>query len=118
MPEKGLRSFGRDGLPIDAPSGFCHPVPTMRYWRLGTLRSRSGLTQQFGLLSFVVISLITVVLALTVTSALRRDLLAREWSTTADYIRTSILRHLSQSDFLHPEREPAQEHFEALYAQA
>lgn len=118
MPEKDSRSFGRDGLPIDAPSGFCHPVSTMRYWRLGTLRSRSGLTQQFALLSFVVISLITVVLALTVTSALRRDLLAREWSTTADYIRTSILRHLSPSDFLHPDREPAQAHFEALYAQA
>jgi two-component system, NtrC family, sensor histidine kinase HydH len=90
----------------------------MRYWPLGTLRNKSGLAHQFAVLSFVVICLTTAALAWTVTSALRRDLLAREWGTTADYVRTSILRHLAPRDFLHPDEEASQAHFEALYTQA
>ena len=90
----------------------------MRSWPFNTRQSRSTLLRQFAVLSFVVIGLITAALAVTVTSALRRDLLNREWGTTADYVRTGILRHLSLSDFLQPEEENAQEHFEALYAQA
>jgi signal transduction histidine kinase len=78
----------------------------------------SALTQQFAFLSLIVIGLIALALSALVSYALRRDLLDREWGTTANFIRTGILQHLSPGDFLQPDNEAAQEHFEAMYAQA
>ena len=82
---------------------------------------RSGgaaLTRQFALLSLVVIGLIAAALSATVSYALRRDLLDREWGLTADYIRTGILQNLSPQDFLEPGRPSSREHFEKMGAQA
>ena len=80
-------------------------------------QGEATLSRRFAFISFLVIGLITVALAVTVSTVLRKDLLDREWGTTADYIRTGILSHLSPSDFLHPDDETAQRHFEALFGQ-
>ncbi len=81
-------------------------------------QGRSTLTHQFAVLSFMVIGLITMILAATVSSLLRGDLLEREWGTTADYIRSQVFGHLSAPDFLDPGDAASQEHFEAFYSQA
>jgi two-component system, NtrC family, sensor histidine kinase HydH len=108
--------------PIDPPvdaAGQGRPAPShRRTWTLARWRREATLIRKFAVLSFLVIGLITVALAVTVSSTLRRDLLDREWGTTADYIRTSVLIHLSLRDFLQPDTETAQAHFEALYNQA
>jgi two-component system, NtrC family, sensor histidine kinase HydH len=90
----------------------------MGAWPFPRWQSGSALTRQFAVLSFLVIALITVVLSATVSHSLRKDLLEREWGTTADYIRTAILQNLSPDDFLRPDADASREHFEALYAQA
>jgi signal transduction histidine kinase len=90
----------------------------MGAWPFKRWQSGSALTRQFAVLSFFVIGLITVALSGTVSYSLRKDLLDREWGTTADYIRTGILHHLSPDDFLQPNADASREHFEALYAQA
>lgn len=45
---------------------------------------------------------ITSVLALTVATVLRQDLLDREWTLTADYVRTHILALLTPDDLTRP----------------
>jgi signal transduction histidine kinase len=87
-------------------------------WPFERRQSGSALTRQFAFLSFLVIGLIAVALSAVVSYALRRDLLDREWGTTADYIRTGILQNLSPKDFLQPDTEASREHFEAMGAQA
>jgi len=86
-------------------------------WPSERCQSGSALTRQFALLSFFVIGLIAVALSVGVSNALRKDLLEREWGSTADYVRTVILRHLSPQDFLQPESESSREHFEVMSAQ-
>jgi signal transduction histidine kinase len=88
-------------------------VPPPDRWRHG-----STLIRQFAVLSFLVIGLITVTLSITVSSALRRDLLDREWGTASDYIRTQLLGHLSPADFLRPGDPASQQRFELFYTQA
>ena len=90
----------------------------MGAWPFERWQSGSALTRQFAVLSLFVIGLITVALSATVSYSLRKDLLDREWGTTADYIRTGILHHLSPDDFLRPDADASREHFEALYTQA
>ena len=106
------------GLSVDGPEGFCHSVPAMGTWPFDVWQSGSALRRQFAVFSFAVIALITVALSVTVSSALRRDLLEREWGTTADYIRTGILQHLTLHDFSHADQEAPQARFEAFYTQA
>jgi len=103
-----------------AADGGPGPLPVSAGGVLGVEPRQGGstLTRQFAVLSFLVIGLITLILSVTVSSALRRDLLSREWGTTADYIRTQVLGHLFASDFLQPGDAASQEHFEAFYTQA
>ena len=89
----------------------------MRAWPFGRWKTGLALTRQFAVLSFLVIGLITAALSAVMSNSLRKDLLDREWSTTADYIRTGILNHLSPDDFLQPNADASREHFEALYTQ-
>lgn len=103
--------------PAGAPSRR-QELPERVVRMLQAPQAKSMLLRQFGVLSFLVIGFITVILLVTMSSVLRRDLLDREWSTTADYIRTTARHHLSQADFLHPDDPVSQEHFEALYTQA
>ena len=105
-------------LPVDWDGRVCHALSEMGAWPFERWQSGSALTRQFAVLSFFVIGLITVALAATVSYSLRKDLLDREWSTTADYVRTAILHHLSPDDFLQPNADASREHFEALYTQA
>lgn len=90
----------------------------MAAWNLARWRSGAALTRQFAILGFIVIGLITVALSMMISYSLRKDLLEREWGTTADYIRTGILYHLSPSDLAAPRSKRARMHFETLYQQA
>ena len=74
----------------------------MESWPFERRQNGLALTRQFAILSFLVIGLMAAALSTMVTYALRRDLLDREWGTTADYIRTGILQQLSPKDFLQP----------------
>src|SRR3989442_4832126 len=76
------------------------------------------LTRQFGVLSLVVVGLITTTFCLVISHSLRQDLLDREWSTTADFIRTEAVHNLTASDFAQPEDPAAQERFLAFYQRA
>ena len=106
------------GQSVDECSPLCHPVPVMGRWPFDAWQSGSALRRQFAVLSFAVIALITVALSVAVTSALRRDLLDREWGTTADYIRTVTLQHLAPSDFTDSARHASNTRFEVFYEQA
>lgn len=74
-----------------------------------------SLVRQFAVLSLVVIGLITAALCLAIAHYLRKDLLEREWRTTADFIRTEALQALSPADFAAPEGLTAQRRFRAFY---
>ena len=76
------------------------------------------LTRQFGVLSLVVIGLISTAFFLVISRSLKQDLLDREWSTTADFIRTEALHNLRAADFAQPEHPEAQERFRIFYARA
>ena len=58
-----------------------------------------GLTRQFAALSMLVIGLITAALCFVIARHLRTHLLEREWSTTADFVRTEALQRLTVNDF-------------------
>jgi hypothetical protein len=89
----------------------------MTHWSFTEMRSGKALIRQFGLLSFLVIGLISVALSAVLSTDLRSDLLEREWLPTADYVRTQILSALAPADLTVPRADAAQEHFEALYQQ-
>jgi signal transduction histidine kinase len=76
------------------------------------------LTRQFGVLSFIVVGLITTMLCLVISQSLKQDLLDREWSTTADFIRTQAIHNLTAADFAQPEHPAAQERFLLFYRRA
>src|SRR5262245_61999655 len=76
------------------------------------------LTRQFATLSLVVIGLITAAFALVISRSLKQDLLDREWSTTADFIRTEAIHNLKAEDFARPEHPEAQARFRLLYERA
>jgi signal transduction histidine kinase len=75
----------------------------------------AGLLRQFAVLSFVVIALITLVLSLVISHYLRKNLLEREWRTTADYVTAEARFHLIPSDFTEPFTPQAVERFRTLY---
>ena len=75
------------------------------------------LQRQFAFLGLVVIGLITLVLSLMVSSVLRRDLLDREWITTADYVRAQVLSHLTPAVMANPGSAEAEKRFERFFQQ-
>src|SRR6059036_2104041 len=83
-------------------------------WLSGWGRDVS-LTRQFGLLSLVVVGLITTTFCLVISHSLKQDLLEREWSTTADFIRTEAIHNLTPSDFAEPEQTASQARFLQFY---
>src|SRR5947208_1735259 len=83
-------------------------------WLSGWGRDVS-LTRQFGLLSLVVVGLITTTFCLVISHSLKQDLLEREWSTTADFIRTEAIHNLTPSDFAGPEHPASQARFLEFY---
>lgn len=87
--------------------------------RLAGLRRHLAGTppRQFALLSFVVIGLSTLVLCLVISYVLRRDMLDREWRTTADFVRTEAAQGLSVADFDHPWSDAAQRRFRRFFDQ-
>jgi hypothetical protein len=89
----------------------------MGTWMLSEPTSGNVLLRQFAFLGLVVIGVITLVLSLMVSSVLRRDLLDREWITTADYVRAHILSHLTPAVLANPETVEATERFERFFRQ-
>ena len=122
MPHDALRSFAVPDTRSSNEAGqgaapdSARPACGVR-WTSEQCQTGSTLTRQFALLSLCVIGLIAVALSVGVSYALREDLLDREWGTTADYVRTVTLRHLSPQDFLQPESEASRAHFEIMSAQ-
>src|SRR5262249_46328795 len=86
-------------------------------WSFGWQRG-VALTRQFGVLSLVVVGLITTAFCLVISRSLEHDLLDREWSTTADFIRTEAVHNLKAADFAHPDHPGAQARFLLFYRRA
>jgi two-component system sensor histidine kinase HydH len=86
----------------------------------GGLLSHNGavLIRQFAVLSLVVVGLITAALCVVISHYLKEDLLEREWTTTADFIRTEALQNLTPADFSAFETPTAEERFRRFYEQA
>jgi len=85
----------------------------------GGLAPHSGavLIRQFAVLSFVIVGLITVTLCAVISHYFREDLLEREWTTTADFIRTEALQNFVPADFAAPGNPAAQARFRRFYQQ-
>ncbi len=84
----------------------------MKNWMLAEPTSGKVLLRQFAFLGLVVIGVITLILSLMVSSVLRRNLLDREWITTADYVRAQILSHLTPAVLAKPDTPEASERFQ------
>ncbi len=112
VPETKGSSTTGERASLDATETVCDVR-----WPFERCQTGSALTRQFALLSLIVIGLIAVALSVGVSYALRKDLLDREWGTTADYVRTVILRHLSPRDFMQPESESSRARFEIMSTQ-
>ena len=89
----------------------------MGAWALPRLHTGTTLIRQFAILSLIVIGLITTALCLVISHYLRKDLLEREWGTTADFIRTEAFYHLTPADFAAPWSKTAQGRFRIFYEQ-
>jgi len=89
----------------------------MNAWSGFAPHSGAVLIRQFAVLSFVIVALITVALCAVISHGLREDLLEREWTTTADFIRTQALQILAPDDFSTPESAAAQGRFGNFYRQ-
>ena len=83
-----------------------------RFWVHG-----SALLSQFAILSLAVVTVSALGLSFVISHALKADLLEREWTSTADFIRTEIQQNLSPADFAAPRTEQARERFERFYQQ-
>lgn len=79
----------------------------MKTWMLAEPTSGKVLLRQFAFLGLLVIGVITLVLYLMVSSVLRRELLDREWITTADYVRAQVLSHLTPAVLSDPDTPDA-----------
>ncbi len=89
----------------------------MSMWRGLAPHSGVILLRQFAVLSLVIVGLITVALCAVISYYLREDLLKREWTTTADFIRTEAVQNLGPADFAAPGSPAAQERFRRFYQQ-
>jgi two-component system sensor histidine kinase HydH len=89
----------------------------MSAWSGLAPHSGAVLIRQFAVLSFAIVGLITVALCAVISHYFREDLLEREWTTTADFIRTQVLQNLAPADFHSPGGPGTQEHFRKFYQQ-
>lgn len=103
--------------PIDVIAAICHARARMGTGMLPQPNSGKVLLRQFAYLGLAVIGAITLVLSLMISSVLRRDLLEREWITTADYVRAQILSHLTPAVLANPRTAEAAERFEQFFQQ-
>ena len=77
----------------------------------------SALLRQFALLSLAVIGLSALGLSLVISHSLKTDLLEREWTATADFVRTEVQQNLRQDDFSSPQTDQARARFQRFYQQ-
>lgn len=76
-----------------------------------------SLTKRFALLSFICIGILTVALAIIVSHYLTKQMLDREWETTAKFIRTEVRQLLVPEDFKAKELSAVANKFERLHQQ-
>jgi two-component system sensor histidine kinase HydH len=89
----------------------------MSVWSGLAPQGGATLLRQFAVLSFVIVGLITLALCAVISYYLREDLLEREWTTTADFIRTEAVQNLTPADFAAPGSPAAQGRFRRFYQQ-
>ena len=89
----------------------------MSVWSGLAPQGGATLLRQFAVLSLVIVGLITLALCTVIAYYLRQDLLEREWTTTADFIRTEAVQNLAPADFSAPESPAAQGRFRKFYQQ-
>lgn len=85
-----------------------------RYAWLKSLFAPGSLTTRFALYSFVCIGLMTMVLWLIVSNYLVKQILEREWETTAQMVRADVRKFLEDYDFLAQDRKSVGHKFVAL----
>lgn len=85
---------------------------TLRGWVTG-----AAVLRVYAVVSFVVISLITLAFCLVVFHGLKTDLLDREWTGTADFVRTEARQSLTPQDFADPTSATALAAFQTFYGQ-
>src|SRR5215470_12661292 len=78
-------------------------------------RSEASPVRDFAISSLMVITLITVVLCVAISYLIRRELLEREWDTTAQFVRWEALENLKPGDFWNPNTPEARARFRAFY---
>ncbi len=78
---------------------------------------QSAVLRQFAIVSLAVIALCALGLSLVISHALRADLLEREWTSTADFVRTEIRQNLGPDDFASPHSDQARARFQRFYQQ-
>ena len=74
--------------------------------------------QDLFLFGLFVVGLMTATACAVIADPLQRNVLDREWSTTADFIRTEAVRTLTVADFEAPETPGAQARFLNFYHRA
>ena len=99
---------------FDACGAVCDH-PRMSAWRGLPSQNGAVLIRQFAVLSLVIVGLITAALCVVISHYLKADLLEREWTTTADFIRTEALQNLTPADFAASETPTAEGRFRRFY---
>jgi len=79
--------------------------------------ANATLTTRFGVYSFVCIGIMTAALWFIVSHNLTKDMLAREWETTAKFVRTEVEWHLTSEDFRAQDLGAVAHKFEQLHRQ-
>src|SRR5688572_11942900 len=85
-----------------------------RYAWLKSLLASASLTSRFAVYSFVCIGLMTAILWLIVSNYLVKQILEREWETTAQLVRADVRKFLEAYDFHAKDRKSVGHKFAAL----
>ena len=85
-----------------------------RYAWLKSLLASASLTTRFAVYSFLCIGLMTAVLWLIVSNYLVKQILEREWETTAQVVRADVSKFLEDYDFQAQDRKSVGHKFVAL----
>lgn len=81
------------------------------------LPKKFNLCKQFALLSFICISVMAIALGLTVSHFLTKDMVKREWETTAQFVRTETRQLILPENFKVQDYRTVSKRFEKLHRQ-
>jgi signal transduction histidine kinase len=86
--------------------------------RLTQADTPPALVRRFSALSLIVIGLVTIALFLVMSHYLQKNLLEREWRTTADFVTAEARFHFDPNDFVAPFTKEAEERFRTFHREA